>query len=140
VAVCLAVAFPIYFAAASYSYTGFGIQGRHTLPFIVVLPLLVGEALRRGSARLPARLYARLFAGAALVTGIVQFVAWWTDAHHYAVGANGPWWFFGTAQWSPPGGWAVWALVVGSGSLVLALCWATPSLLRVRRASAAHSE
>jgi hypothetical protein len=136
VAVLIAVAFPIYLFAASLRFTGFGLQGRYTLPFAVVIPLVAGEALRRGRARLPVALPAVLIAGAALIAGAVQLIAWWTNAQRYAVGTGGPTWFLSVAQWSPPVGWPVWATVAVVASVLLALFWIEPPAVRGQRVAA----
>ena len=136
-AVLIAAAFPIYLFAASLRFTGFGLQGRYTLPVAVVIPLVAAEALRRGRARLPATLPAALLAAVALIAGAVQLIAWWTNAQRYAVGAGGPTWFLGVAQWSPPVGWPVWASVAVVASLLLAVFWIEPPAAPGRRAVAA---
>jgi hypothetical protein len=123
----IAFAFPIYFVAASYIYTGYGLQGRHFLPFVVVLPLAAAETLRRRSHRVAAARPRQLLLGVvAVLAGVLQFAAWWTNAHRYAVGIGGPTWFLPVAQWSPPGGWVVWMLLAGAASLALAFCWLCP--------------
>jgi hypothetical protein len=136
-AVLIAVAFPIYLFAASLRFTGFGLQGRYTLPVAIVIPLVAAEAMRRGRARLPATLPAALLAAVALIAGAVQLIAWWTNAQRYAVGAGGPTWFLGVAQWSPPVGWPVWATVAVVASLLLAVFWIEPPAAPGRRAVAA---
>ena len=91
--------------------TGFGAQGRHVLPVLVLLPLWAGEMLRRrpdGLGWLPP-------AGCALWAG-GQSVAWLANARRGAVGSDGSWWFFGAAEWSPPGGWWVWAVLAAVGA------------------------
>ena len=122
----IAFVFPVYFVAASYIYTGFGLQGRHFLPFVVVLPLAAAETLRRRSHRLAAARPRQLLGLVAVLAGVVQFAAWWTNAHRYAVGIGGPTWFLPVAQWSPPGDWVLWMLLAGAASLALALCWLRP--------------
>jgi hypothetical protein len=123
----IAFVFPVYFVAASYIYTGFGLQGRHFLPFVVVLPLAAAETLRRRGRRLAAARPRQLLGLVAVLAGVVQFAAWWTNAHRYAVGIGGPTWFLPVAQWSPPGGWVLWMLLAGAASLTLALCWLRPA-------------
>ncbi|MEO8688931.1 MAG: DUF2142 domain-containing protein [Solirubrobacteraceae bacterium] len=91
--------------------TGYGAQGRHVLPVLVLVPLFAGEVLRRrpqGLAWLPAA------AGVLWATG--QAVAWLANARRAAVGTDGSWWFFGAAEWSPPGGWWVWAAAAAAGA------------------------
>lgn len=136
--VLIAVAFPIYLFAASLRFTGFGLQGRYTLPIAVVIPIVAAEALRRGRARLPPALPPALLAVVALIAGAVQLIAWWTNARRYAVGAGGPTWFLGVAQWSPPIGWLVWATVAVVASLLLAFFWIEPRAAAPRRIFAAR--
>jgi hypothetical protein len=134
--VLVAVAFPIYLFAASLRFTGFALQGRYTLPVAVVIPLVAAEALRRGRARLPAALPAALLSVVALIAAAVQLIAWWTNARRYAVGASGPTWFLGVAQWSPPVGWVAWATVAVVASLLLAFFWIEPRTGHGRRSVA----
>lgn len=102
-AAVVAVFLPVVFYVGFYRRTGFGLQGRHMLPFEVALPLVVGELVYRRSARLPAALIPILAAAA----GSVQFVAFWLNARRSAVGADGPLLFLDKAQWRPPLGWVV---------------------------------
>ncbi|AEH08048.1 MULTISPECIES: DUF2142 domain-containing protein [Protofrankia] len=99
-------------AAAVFIQNGFGMQGRYILPALVMLPLLSVEVL---ADRLPARLSARAAvaaAGVIAVSGAGQFAAWLTNSHRYAVGPDGPLWFFlRHPAWSPPGGWAPWTVL-----------------------------
>ena len=95
--------------------TGYGAQGRHVLPVLVLVPLWAGEILRRhagGRLALPV-------AGVAVVCAGGQALAWWTGARRSAVGTDGPWWFAGSAEWSPPGGWGPWAVVAAAGALLV---------------------
>jgi Predicted membrane protein (DUF2142) len=84
--------------------TGFALQGRHILPIVVALPLLAGTTAR-GRVRLTA-------AGVALV----QFAAFAYDARRAATGVDGPPFFLGHAEWTPPGGWAIWLLTAAAGA------------------------
>lgn len=103
---------------------GFEIQGRHVLALAAVLPLLAAElvaahAAERGTPR--AALLLPVFAVPALV---VQVVAWYSNARRYAVGTNGPIWFFGHSRWSPPGTWVLWSAVVAVGAAAgIAAAW-----------------
>lgn len=91
--------------------TGYGAQGRHVLPALVLLPLWAGEVLRRHPDGLT-----RLAPAIGVVWAIGQAVAWLANARRAAVGADGSWWFFGAAEWSPPGGWWPWALMAAAGA------------------------
>jgi Predicted membrane protein (DUF2142) len=109
-AAALAVAVPVYLEAAVLRNTGYGLQPRHYLPFVALLPILAFEAVRRsGWARARVRpLFAVLVAG----TAAMQVWAWWTNAHRYAVGSGGRLWFLDGAEWSPPLGWWPWVAVL----------------------------
>ena len=92
--------------------TGYGAQGRHVLPVLVLVPLCAGEILRRRPQGLGWLLPA---AGGLWAGG--QAVAWLANARRAAVGTDGSWWFFGAAEWSPPGGWWPWAVLAAAGAL-----------------------
>ena len=86
--------------------TGFGAQGRHVLPVLVLVPLSAGEILRRRPQGL-----GWLLPAVGVLWAAGQAVAWLANARRAAVGTDGSWWFFGAAEWSPPGGWWVWAVL-----------------------------
>ena len=99
--------------------TGFGTQARYTLPLAVAVPLLAGEIVARRRHRLAGLLPGRLplvFAGTA---GLVHFVGWYANGRRHGVGTDGPMWFIGRGEWSPPIGWALWATVAAVGSVLL---------------------
>lgn len=100
-------------------HTGFGLQGRHVLPILVIVPLLAGELLRRAHDRFAAArvrdLVALTFAGIALA----QFTALYWNGRRSAVGLDGPLVFFDGAQWSPPLGWGIWLALAAAGSACL---------------------
>lgn len=91
-------------------------QGRYTLPVAVGIPVLAAcsvvdsttRARLAGSALLPVL-------GVTLATG--QWLALAQNVRRYAVGYDGPVWYFLAPRWSPPGGAALHALV---GALVIA--------------------
>jgi len=115
------VAVPILLVAGTMRHTGFGAQGRYFLAFSIVVPLLAGEILARQRERLRALDANRLFLLLALTAGFVQLVAWWTNAHRFAVGVSGHEWFLSSAEWSPPLGWTLWlTMVTGAGCLLVA--------------------
>jgi hypothetical protein len=91
--------------------TGYGAQGRHVLPVLVLVPLWAGEVLRRRPEGL-----GWLVPAAAVLWAPGQAVAWLSNARRAAVGTDGSWWFFGAAEWSPPGGWWVWAALAAAGA------------------------
>ena len=99
-----------------YSRTGFDMQGRYVFPLLVILPLTAGEALRRGGERVPAQWATALLIAAAGVATVTHAVAWWVTARRYAIGDQGPLWFFSQAEWVPPAGWPVWAAAVVAGA------------------------
>ncbi len=111
-ALCLVVAGCLTVAVSVFQLrTGYGAQGRHVLP-VLVLPLLhAGEVLRRHPAGL-----AWLAPAAAVLWATSQAVAWLTNARRGAVGTDGSWWFFGAAEWSPPGGWWPWTVMALAGA------------------------
>ena len=96
---------------SSSSGPGFGAQGRHVLPVLVLVPLWAGEILRRRPEGL-----AWLLPAAGVLWAAGQAVAWLANARRAAVGTDGSWWFFGAAEWSPPGGWWVWAVLAAAGA------------------------
>ena len=111
-AACAVVALGLTLAVSVFQLrTGYGAQGRHVLPVLVLVPLWAGEVLRRrpaGLGWLPAA------AGVLWATG--QAVAWLASARRGAVGTDGSWWFFGDAEWSPPGSWWPWAVMAAAGA------------------------
>lgn len=109
--------------------TGFGLQGRHVLPFVVALPLLGGELAYRRRAALP-----RAFVVAVpAAVGLLQFAAFYLSSRRYAVGVDGPLFFLGEADWSPPLGWGgVLALALAGGTAIAALSWLGSSPMATR--------
>jgi predicted membrane protein DUF2142 len=131
-----AIAVPMVFWFALMRHTGFGIQGRHVLPILVVVPLLAGELVYRNRSRIRRPIAGALLFGVPLMAGAVQAVAWHRMAQRYAVGLDGPVNFLGSAEWAPPLGWGPWLALALIGSLLLAtgsLCAIRP---RPRRAGA----
>ena len=111
-ALCVVVAGAITIAVSVFQLrTGYGAQGRHVLPALVLPPLYAGEILR-------GRRLAWLPVGAGVLWAVGQGVAWITNARRAAVGTDGSYWFFGDAQWSPPLGWGVWAVFAAAGILL----------------------
>jgi hypothetical protein len=127
------VALPLAQYVIFQRHTGFGLQGRHVLPILVILPLLAGELLRRHRDRLPANragFVALVFGG----IGATHFVALYWNAWRSAVGLNGPFVFLGDAEWSPPVGWGLWLAVAGAG----AVCVAAAGVLAAKAEAAQH--
>jgi hypothetical protein len=107
---------PVVFYALFIRPTGFGLQGRHVLPALVVLPLLAGEAVYGIRARARPGWLAPLAVAIPIACGAMQLVAWYVNARRYAVGIDGPEWFLGRAMWAPPAGWWTWLVAVGFAS------------------------
>ncbi len=116
-----AVLAPLSLWVLSLRHTGFGLQGRYVLPVLVAVPLLCGEVLVRGRARLTAGVRAALVLGVAGAVAVLHLGAWWFNARRAATGTDGPLLFLGEAEWSPPLGWAPWlGLAVVGAALVAA--------------------
>jgi hypothetical protein len=115
-----ALILPVLLVATTMRHTGFELQGRYVLPFSVFSLLLAGEILVRRRERLRALGAERLFFPFAVGAGTLQLLAFWADAHRFAVGLGGPRWFFDHAQWSPPGGWWPWFILAVTGAALLA--------------------
>ena len=91
---------------------GFGLQGRHVLPIATLIPLFSGAVVARNLSALGAFWRRWMLAAVAVPAAIMQGVAWYVNSRRYAVGSQGPVVFFGSSQWSPPGGWTLWAVTV----------------------------
>jgi hypothetical protein len=52
---------------------------------------------------------------------VLQFVAFVTNAHRYAVGMEGAWLPPWNSRWSPEGGLVLWTALAGMGCLMLAV-------------------
>ena len=104
-----------------YRHTGFWIQGRYFLPILMAAPLLYGEIVLRHAQSLAPDWRRRLPPLFVAAAAALQLAGWWVNSRRYAVGTDGPAWFFGQAEWSPPGGWTVWAAAAIAGTVVLAL-------------------
>jgi hypothetical protein len=112
VLLALVCALAIAAYATAYLTSGFDeFYGRYALPALVILPLCAGAVL--ASAAAPPR---RLMVGLAFATAGLQLLVWWLESRRLAVGTDGSLWFAGDAQWSPPGGWALWIVAMLAGS------------------------
>lgn len=100
--------------------TGFPMQGRYVLPFVVVVPLLAGELVARERGRLPSLRRLPLFPVVTVGAAAAHFAGWVVNSRRAAVGVFGPLFFSGQSQWRPPLGWAPWLVVAATGSLLLA--------------------
>jgi hypothetical protein len=94
---------------AYFAQNGFGVLGRYVLPGAATIPLLAGEVTsRNGRHRPPPALVVMV----ATLVASVQVLAWLVNARRYAVGAAGPVFFLRRPDWTPPGGWVLWLVVI----------------------------
>lgn len=99
---------------------GFGMQGRYALPGAVALPLIAGEILLRRGPGGRERLVGLLASAMLALVAILHVIGFWSTARRYAIGADGPWYFFDLNRWSPPiGGWKPWFALLFLGALLL---------------------
>lgn len=88
---------------------GAGLQGRHLLSLLVVIPTLgaivLGEVARE---TLRPGIALRLAIFTAAIIAPLQFIGLYVNSWRYAVGMDGPVWFAGQSEWSPAGGWLFW--------------------------------
>ena len=118
------VAATLGIALAAVFPTGFGTQARYTLPIAVAVPLLAGEIVARRRQRLGQLTPLRLPLVFAASAASVHFVGWYANGRRHGVGIEGPLMFIGQGQWSPPLGWALWALVALTGSALMVVSFA----------------
>jgi hypothetical protein len=108
-------------AAAVIHQTHFPMYGRYALPLWVIVPLVAGETIRGNLHRLTDVVARGLVLGSTAVVGAVHFAGFYTNARRYAVGEDGPLFFLGRSEWSPPGGATVWVATVALGALAVFL-------------------
>jgi hypothetical protein len=125
----------VIFYALVIRRTGGGLQGRHVLALLVVLPVLAGEALYRNRERIRADWLQLLSVAIPLAVAVMQVSAWFLNAKRYAVGASGPTWFLDRAGWAPPAGWWLWLALAATGGACLA---ALPLTVRSQRPHPRH--
>jgi len=114
---CLAAT--VMIDAAVIHPTHFPMYGRYALPLLVAVPLVAGETVRANHVRVRA-IWARVLAGGVMtVAASVQLVGFYANARRYAVSNDGPVWFLGRSQWSPPGGWGPWVATAVLAALAL---------------------
>jgi hypothetical protein len=109
----------VLFYAVFLAGSGYAAQGRHLLPFGVVVPLLAVDIVLRHRERVSARIFRTAAIAIPLVVAGVQAAAWYGNARRQAVGMSGPLWFVPVAQWSPPLGWWTWTGVVLAAAALL---------------------
>jgi hypothetical protein len=119
------LAVPLGLYAMLVRNSDFWLQGRYVLPLTCALPLLFGtgpSSPERAGPERGQRLLVLLASGAALV----HAVAWYSNARRSAVGSEGPWLFFSSAEWQPPLGWGSLCVLVLMCAVALPLCvgWA----------------
>lgn len=112
--VALGVAYTTY--ASVFFPVRAGLQGRHILPILVVVPLLAGVVM---AERLPRRSLVAYATLAAVVSGTLHLWGFWLAAQRYAVGLPAPFWFFPDAQWAPGLGWGPWVALAAVAALGL---------------------
>ena len=108
---------------------GWPVQGRHVLPLTVALPMWTGEiwAYRTGPR-------ARRWLLPLCVSWLaIQVVAFLANGRRSAVGVRGSWWYvLRGAEWSPPGGWLLWACVCLLSTVLVFVGVYAPSFMRDR--------
>jgi hypothetical protein len=118
----------------------FWLQGRYILPMSCALPLLFGTGpLAREGLEAAARgrgFYVALAGG----VGVLQALAWFANARRSAVGTQGPWLFFSSAEWHPPLGWLPWATLAVGCAVALPLCVAWVGRTQALRSSRSKAE
>lgn len=118
--VAAAAVLPPVFYALFTRPTGYGLQGRHLLPALVVLPLLAGEAVYRRRGRLGRRTTMALALGVPIGAALMQGVAWHVNAEYFS-GPEAGVWLLGRTVWNPPLGWGPWAATALLGVILLSL-------------------
>ena len=99
---------------------GAGLQGRHMLPFFVIVPVLAGIVV---SERLTRRTLT-LLPVLAVVLPALQLTGLYLNGRRYAVGmTGGPLWFPPAARWSPPLGWVPWLVLGLVACLAMGVGW-----------------
>ncbi|WP_083968728.1 DUF2142 domain-containing protein [Hyalangium minutum] len=120
------LAVPLGLYAMLVRNSEFWLQGRYVLPLTCALPLLFGagalSAEREEQAQGQRFPWVWLAGGA----GFLHAVAWYSNARRSAVGNEGPWLFFSSAEWQPPLGWASGCVLALLCAVALPLCvwWA----------------
>lgn len=113
------LAFCIY--SSVFFTVGADVQGRQFMPFAAFAFILSGAVLLRHLQTFGAPVTTRLYLLLAVSAGIGQVFAIFWNGRRYAVGDDGPIWFFSQAEWSPVLGWGVWTLLACIGGILLAL-------------------
>lgn len=109
-----------YCVYASIFFTvGANVQGRQFLPFAAFVFVAAGAILAEHVRPLARDISNRLYAALGIAVGASQAYAIFWNGRRYAVGVEGPLWFFSQAQWSPVLGWGVWMGLACTGGCLL---------------------
>jgi Predicted membrane protein (DUF2142) len=118
VAIAFALLVPIAIETARAGANGLVWHGRYTLPFAVGIPILAGSTLRRLEGTKLSLTRFAWWLGVGFV--VAQVLAFGEALRRYAVGINGPVFFFwNTTAWSPPV--PSWLLMIGYPVLIAVL-------------------
>jgi hypothetical protein len=111
--------------------TGFAIQGRYMLPALITVPFLSGEVMHRNRNKAKGSWASGLVVVLAACVALVQLAGWYSNAHRYAVGRDGPWLFLTSAQWQPRLGWPLLLAVATAGAAcIIASVLPLPAAIR----------
>lgn len=136
--IAAALMFPILFYSWVYRFSGYTLQGRYTLPLMVLIPLLSGELVSRHIGhRAVARIPRVAPAAAIALIAFLQAYAWWYNAGFQA-GAPRRLRFYAHAGWSPPLGWIPWLVIVALGASALLAAALTTALQQPSRSRVAR--
>jgi hypothetical protein len=122
-------------AVAALSHAGltllvpFWMQARYVLPLAVGVPLVTAELLATHRLKLKDTWIRRGVAVVFIAMGLLQFVAFATNVHRYAIGSSGAWRLPWDAQWVPDGGFLMWFSLATVGAVLLM----APGLLSIPR-------
>jgi hypothetical protein len=107
-----------------------GLQGRHVLPFFMLVPLLAGVVVAERFGELDPAALRRFVTVVAVFMPVLQFVGLYENARRYAVGLDGPIFFLRHSDWHPVLGWPPWLLIgaVGAALLVASVLSCRPEL------------
>jgi hypothetical protein len=113
------LAYCIY--ASIFFTVGANVQGRQFLPFVAFVFVAGGAILAEHVRPLAREISTRLYVVLGIAVGASQAYAVFWNGRRYAVGAEGPLWFFSQAQWSPVLGWGAWMGLACVGGCLLTI-------------------
>jgi Predicted membrane protein (DUF2142) len=119
--VALAVSYVTY--ARVFFPVGAGLQGRHVLPILAVVPVWSGVVV---AERLQRRVLGIAVRAGAVALPLVVLAGLYLNAMRYAIGLrpdSDPVWFVPDAEWTPPLGWYPWLLLSVAGAVLLGVAW-----------------